>query len=125
MARLEPLVLKSRIGLRSSVAMFLVTGLATLAVGLVPTCPRIRNYGAVLLTLIRLVPGSVLAASGALTARRLGGKREFPQQELVVKIETESLVKIRRFPRDRPKVEGIDQPERLWRAFTCSHPRSC
>ena len=57
MTRLEPLVLKSRIGLRSSVATFLVTGLATLAVGLVPTCPRIRNYRAVLMTLIRLVPG--------------------------------------------------------------------
>ena len=49
-------------------------------------------------------------ASGALTTRRLGGKREFPQQELVVKIETESLVKIRGFSRDRPKVEGTDHP---------------
>jgi hypothetical protein len=63
------------------------------------------NYGAVLLTLIRLVPGSVLAANGALTTRQLGGrKRAFRQQEVVVKIKTESLVKIREFPRNRPRV---------------------
>jgi hypothetical protein len=125
MAPGQPLVLKSRIGLRPSIARFLVTGLATFAVGLAPTCPRIVNYGAVLLTLIRLVPGSVLAANGALTTRQLAGrKRAFPHQELVVKIKTESLVIIRAFLRNRPKVGLSINASASGEPFICGHPHS-
>jgi hypothetical protein len=47
-----------RIGRKATlIATLLVTGVATMAVGLVPTCESIGIWGAVLLTIIRLIQG--------------------------------------------------------------------
>src|SRR5438128_12524638 len=55
-----------RIGRKATlIATLLVTGLATVAVGLVPTYEGIGLWGAVLLTIIRLSKASASAADGA------------------------------------------------------------
>ena len=58
--------LGDRIGRKATlIATLLVTGLATVAVGLVPTYESIGIWGAVLLTIIRLSKASGSAANGA------------------------------------------------------------
>src|SRR5438128_12150452 len=58
------------------IATLLVTGLATVAVGLVPTYESIVTWAAVLLTITRLSKASGSAAPGAARSCRLGNWRE-------------------------------------------------
>src|SRR3954462_4977747 len=55
-----------RIGRKATlIATLLVSGIATVAVGLVPTYASIGIWGPILLTVIRLIQGSASAANGA------------------------------------------------------------